>query len=209
MCEEPNPSPSEFRKGYRAYQAHEARDAMYKVATFLVRHFWGEPRDMADGMGALLLTWNQGCYRFGSFDFACLEEALRKKENMRVIEKLRPRNIQSFVEADEAPVKELFSALFEALQIKGGVHDGYRSPVAAAKALHLLAPDFLPLWDNEIAKRYKCRCDWCPDQKYVKFIYKMRGLARRLQKYVPPRCGKTFLKLIDEYNYAKCTQGWI
>ena len=207
MAETANLSPSEFERGYLAFRAREPRDAMYKTATFLVQHFWGQPRDMADGMGVLLLTWNQAFYRYGSFDFALLEEALRT--NMAVIEELRPRNIQSLVEADEPIVRQLFLAFLDALRIKEGKKKDCKSPVAVSKALHLLAPDFLPLWDDKIARGYDCYYNLRPDQKYVTFAYKMRSLAQQLQEHVPPDCGRTFLKLIDEYNYAKHTKGWI
>jgi hypothetical protein len=50
------PDPEDFRKGCAEYERHEKRDAMYKIATFLVSHFWGKPSDMADGLGVLLLT---------------------------------------------------------------------------------------------------------------------------------------------------------
>ena len=175
---------------------------MYRIATFLVEHFWGQPRDMADGMGVLLLTWNQAFYRYGSFDFALLEDALRA--NMAVIERLRHRNIQSLVAADEPAVEGLFLAFLDALQTERG-----RSPVAVAKALHLLAPAFLPLWDDKIARAYGCYYNTHPERKYVAFAYHMQALARRLQEHVPPDCGRTFLKLIDECNYAKYTKGWI
>ena len=202
MCEIPNVTPSEFERGYQAFQAREPRDAMYKIATFLVRHFWGQPRDMADGMGVLLLTWNQAFYRYGSFDFALLEEALRT--NMAVIEELRTRDIQSFVETDEPTIKRLFLAFLDALRTERG-----KSPVAVAKALHLLAPGFLPIWDDKIARAYACHYNRHPEKKYVAFAYKMQTLAGQLQEHVPPDCGRTFLKLIDEYNYAKHTKGWM
>ncbi|HUU17852.1 MAG TPA: hypothetical protein VMW72_11925 [Sedimentisphaerales bacterium] len=202
MAETPKLTPSEFERGYQAYQAREPRDAMYKIATFLVDHFWGQPRDMADGMGVLLLTWNQPFYRYGSFDFALLEDALRT--NMGVIEALRPRNIESLVEADEPTIKRLFLAFLDALRTERG-----KSPVAVAKALHLLAPDFLPIWDDKIARAYGCHYNPHPDQKYMVFAYEMQCLSRQLQEHVPPGCDRTFLKLIDEYNYAKYTKHWI
>jgi hypothetical protein len=180
---------------------------MYKTATFLVEHFWGQPRNMADGMGVLLLTWNQAFYRYGSFDFALLEDALRT--NIHVIEKLRTRDIQSFVNEDEPIIKQLLIDFLDALRIKEGKKKGYKSPVAVAKALHLLAPGFLPLWDKEIAKAYGCPYESDPDRKYVAFAYMMQALARQLQMHMPSDCGRTFLKLIDEYNYAKYTKGWI
>src|SRR5207237_9584459 len=139
-AETPSLTPSEFERGYRAFQAREPRDAMYKTATFLVGHFWGHPRDMADGMGVLLLTWNQAFYRYGSFDFALLEHALRA--NMLGFEELRLRNIQSLAQADEPTVSQLFLAFLDALRIKEGKKKDCKSPVAAAKALHLRAPSF-------------------------------------------------------------------
>ena len=207
MVETPNLTPSEFERGYQAFQAREPRDAMYKTATFLVEHFWGQPRDMADGMGVLLLTWNQAFYRYGSFDFGLLEEALRA--NMPVIEGFRPRDIESFALADEPAIERLFMAFLDALRIKEGKKKDCKSPVAVAKALHLLAPSFLSIWDDKIARAYGCHYTPQPAQKYVAFAYHMQALGRQLQGHVPAGCGRTFLKLIDECNYAKYTKGWI
>lgn len=162
---------------------------------------------MADGMGVLLLTWNQAFYRYGSFNFSLLEDALRA--NMPAIERLRARDIQSLVEPDEPTIRQLFLAFLDVLQIAEGKKKGSRSPVAVAKALHLLAPGFFPLWDDKIARGYECYYSPDPDRKYLTFAYKMQELARQLQEHVPPDCGRTFLKLIDEYNYAKHTKGWI
>ncbi len=200
-------SPSEFQMGFNAFQEREPRDAMYKTATFLVNHFWGEPKDMADGMGILLLTWNQAFYRYGSFDFSCLEEVLR--DNMDTIKKLRNRNIQSFEPADESVMTDLFMAFLESLRIRDGKKKDCKSPVAVAKALHLLAPNFFPIWDYEIAQAYGCYYKPHPAQKYLNFAYKMQQMAFLLEKEVPADSGKTFLKLIDEYNYAKYTKNWV
>jgi hypothetical protein len=201
------PTPSEFKRGYLAFQTRENRDAMYKTASFLVDHFWGKPGEMADGMGTLLLTWNQAFYRYGSFDFGLLEEALRS--NIPVIEKLRQRHISTFAEVDEAVVSGLFIALLAALRIRDGKKKDCRSSVAVAKALHLLAPSFLPLWDDKIARAYNCHYSLHPDRKYITFTYMMKTLAQRLDEQVPVNGGRTFLKLIDEYNYAKFTKAWI
>ncbi len=207
MVEMPNVTPSEFERGYMAFQAREPRDAMYKTATFLVEHFWGQPRDMADGMGVLLLTWNQALYRYGPFDFGLLEEALRA--NMPVIQSLRKRTIESLMEADEPVVMKLFLEFLIALRIKEGKKQDNKSPVAVAKALHLLAPGFLPLWDKAIALAYRCDYGTQPGRKYLEFAYGMQRLSRQLGGCVPPDCGRTFLKLIDEYNYARFTKGWV
>jgi hypothetical protein len=59
------PSPSDFKNGCLAYEKNEQRDSMYKVATFLMKEYWGHPADMADALGVLLSTWNNAFYRYG------------------------------------------------------------------------------------------------------------------------------------------------
>lgn len=200
-------APSEFQKGVKAFQESEPRDAMYKTATFLVNHFWGKPKNMADGMGTLLLTWNQAFYRYGSFDFGCLENVI--ENNICDIEKLRNRDIQSLDTADEPVIKELFCDFLVAIRIKEGRKKDCKSPVAVAKALHLLAPNFFPLWDDKIARAYGCYYKNDPEQKYLDFAFKMKTLSLQFQNHIPACTNKTFLKLIDEYNYAKYTKKWV
>lgn len=200
-------TPSEFEQGYRIFQSKDPRDAMYKTATFVVEHFWGRPREMADGIGVILLTWNQALYRYGTFDFEILEEVLRN--NMDVFEEFRIRNILTLTDADKPIIEQLFQLLLDALRIKEGKRKDYKSPVAVAKALHLLAPAFFPLWDDKISNGYNCRYSHHPAQQYLSFAFKMQTLAGELHHLVPPDCGRTFLKLIDEYNFAKYTRNWI
>ncbi len=105
---------------------------------------------------------------------------------------------------------------------------GRRSPVGVAKALHLLCPDFFPIWDGEIASAYKC-CWYSWEKaphKYIEFINKNRrvldGLLpdmknserKKAIKDICRECSvgdqeKFILKILDEYNYAKFTQEWI
>jgi len=88
------PAIDDFRRGYQAFQKRERRDAMYKTATFLVNHFWGKPADMADGLGVLLLTWNQAFYRYGPFDFQRLEDCIAKNEPTLDLFRRRMRGIR-------------------------------------------------------------------------------------------------------------------
>jgi len=98
---------------------------------------------MADNMGVLLLTWNQAFYRYGFFDFEKLE--LWLTENMALLNSFRQRNILSYSALDNTIIKQLFEELLFALQsISADEKVIKRSPVAASKALHLVAPDFLP-----------------------------------------------------------------
>jgi hypothetical protein len=200
------PGREEFLKGCEEFEKHETRDAMYKVATFLVSHFWGKPADMADGLGVLLLTWNQAFYRYGIFDFNKLERCIA--DNFQRIENFRGRDISTLSSSDEGDIRLLFNQFLESLQIDSGKMQGRRSPVAVAKALHLLAPNFFPLWDYKIAQAYGCYYDKNPGEKYVSFCKITKSVADKVKNYII-RSDKTLIKLIDEYNYSKYTQRWI
>ena len=199
------PSRDGFHKGCEEFAKHERRDAMYKVATFLVSHFWGKPSAMADGLGVLLLTWNQAFYRYGIFDFDKLEKSIN--DNLQKIENFRNRDILSLSSSDEDDIKELFTIFLEALQIDVG-KQRKKSPVAVAKTLHLLAPNFFPLWDDKIARAYGCYYNKNPAEKYVSLCKITKTIADKVKNYID-RSDKTLTKLIDEYNYSKYTQGWI
>lgn len=203
-------SQDDFRNGYLAYQEKEKRDALYKVATFLVEHFWGKTDDMADSLGVLLLTWNQAFYRYGPFNFDNLEKCLF--ENLDLFNSFRTRDILSNSFEDEKPIRYLFKQMLVALQICEGAKEGNKSPVAVAKALHLLAPAFFPLWDDPISRAYNCYflSGKFPEDKYITFMKRMKQIALVVEAYPEVhQPGKTILKLIDEYNYSKFTKSWI
>jgi len=202
------PSPSEFKRGYDEFQSHEKRDAMYKIATFLVSYFWGKSSEMANSIGVLLLTWNQAFYRFGLFDFDKLEQCIT--DNQSILNNYRQRDILTYSSSDDSSIKHLFGEFLMALQIDDGKRAGVKSPVSVSKALHLLAPGFFPLWDEKIARAYNCYYASNPEQKYLIFMGKMKQIADKLYPSVNLKAnGKTLLKLIDEYNYAKYTKQWV
>ena len=196
----------EFHKGCEEYKKHEKRDAMYKVATFVLSHYWGNPSDMADGLGVLLLTWNQAFYRYGTFNFDRLEKSITY--NLHKIEIFRNRDILSLSSSDADDIKNLFAVFLEALQIDAGKSQGKKSPVAVAKTLHLLAPNFFPLWDYKIARAYGCSYNQNPAEEYVSFCRITKMMADKVKNWID-KSGRTLVKLIDEYNYSKYTHEWI
>jgi hypothetical protein len=200
------PTAVQLERGYKEFHAREPRDAMYKTATFLVCHYWGRPAEMADSLGVLLLTWNQAFYRYGSFDFGKLEECIA--HNMIALEGYRARTILEYTPKDQPHISDLFAQFLVALAIANGTKKGAQSPVAVTKALHLLAPCFFPLWDKKIAQVYGCGYSQRPLEKYIEFMKLSQDMACRLQSVILP-AGKTLLKLIDEYNYAIYTKGWV
>src|SRR5713226_2386422 len=84
-------SPQKLNQGCLAFQQRERRDAMYKTATFLVKHFLGKPTEVAEGLGVLLCVWNHAFYRNGPFDYDLLEKCIAK--NQAVLDTFRHRNI--------------------------------------------------------------------------------------------------------------------
>ena len=206
---------------------------MYRIAQRVVGEAFDEEdyNDLTDGLGVLLLTWNQAFYRYGSFDFDRLEEVLR--DHWGAITGLRARDVASFAPGEEeASVRHLFAAFLDALRIAvDNKMNGRQSPVAVAKTLHLLAPRFFPLWDVAIARAYGClwqgavtaprhyaafmeitkqsvdsvaadyaRITGCPEEE---------SIPRIEQELMVGGFHKPILKLIDEYNYSRYTQGWI
>lgn len=200
------PTKEEFLRGVEEYEKREKRDAMYKVATFVVSQFWGNPADVADGLGVLLLTWNQAFYRYGMFDFDRLHRCI--EDNMEAIEGFRTLDISTLSAGDADPIAALFDQFLVALQIESGKSRGKRSPVAVAKALHLLGPSFFPLWDDKIAREYRCYYASAPAEKYVQFSRITKAIGDVVRLYTD-RSDKTLVKLIDEYNYARFTRGWL
>jgi hypothetical protein len=127
---------------------------MYKAATFLVRHFWGKFAEIADGLGVLLLTWNNAHYRYGSFDFQLLEKTLA--DNQQLLASFRNRHIFSYAPADDPSITRFSASFWRRCGSARARKKECASPVAVAKALHLLAPGYFPLWDLEIANAYGC-----------------------------------------------------
>ncbi|NPV02416.1 MAG: hypothetical protein HPY53_13665 [Brevinematales bacterium] len=205
------PTKKEFEEGIKKYEENEPREGMYKVATFYIEQFWDKPAEMADGLGALLLTWNQAFYRYGFFNFNDLEDYIKK--NFKMLEGYRNRKIDSFdIDQEKDEIKIIFNDLREVLKItvkEKGKDKVKRSPVAVAKALHLLAPHFFPIWDQEIAKGYECNYQNNPAErqaeKYIEFCKISKDMYEGLKKYCSSHPNKTVLKLIDEYNYSKYT----
>jgi len=204
-------SMTDLEIGCRQFEELEPRDSMYRVSTFLVREWWNEPARLVEALSVLLLVWNSNFYRFGGggFNEQTLENCLRN--NQPLINRFRDRDISSLSEVDHADIQKLFIALSEALKRK---KDGVESPVSAGKTLHLLAPNFFPLWDQYIAPAYQCPYQYeLACIAYIGFSQRMRDLIAPLRVELAseqsPRkewlSKKTLLKRIDEYNYVTFT----
>ena len=102
------------------------------------------------------------------------------------------------------------STALMALEIAEGKSKGRQSPVAVAKALHLLAPGFFPLWDKAIAIAYACDYSVSAVNAYLRFMNIAKRMVEKHAETIRPLLtGKTPLKVLDEYNYAKFARQWV
>jgi hypothetical protein len=192
---------ADVRAAREAFEAREPRDLFYRAATELVALAVRDPARLtvAEALGVLLQTWNKNYYRFHkAFDaahFTEIDELLR--DNRETLAAFRQMSIEDLQDEDGPRVYALFEA-FEAVL----------GPVGAAKALHLLAPAFFPLWDRAIARKYGVPLDGADSKgdHYWRFFLVTKRQAGEL---VAQGFEGKPLKAIDEYNYCKFTKQWI
>lgn len=146
--EVPVPTIEEMNKGICAFRKYEPRDSVYTVATFIISTFfeisnlWKFDKQktagaIADGVGVLLLIWNQAFYQYGEFDANELRNCIER--NWEDIVSYRNRTITSIQKWDKGKIERLFNDFLDALKIPS-INDKKerKSPVAVAKALHSL-----------------------------------------------------------------------
>jgi len=196
---------SEIETSCRTYEELGQWDSVYRIATTLVSQGFGEPKDVSktvDGLIVLLWIRNQQFYGPNGFDEPAMRQLLIRNESL--LDNLRNRDINSFGNQnyDDETVERMFIELLHPLR-----KDRKRSPVSVAKALHLLAPDFFPLWDAAIATNWTCPFGSQSRIGYVVFCHRMKEFAEPLVEEMtapssPWLSKKTLVKRIDEYNYV-------
>lgn len=215
------PSKEEFIKGVKAYRRQEERDAVYKIAQYLIEELFKAPKDeevkgrtraewTTDAVGTLLLVWNWAFYRYGQLNFYKFQETIERY--YQDLLSFRNRNIETLSKSDENLIKEIFIGFAEATSTNVDGKQKF-TPVGVVKALHLLAPNFFPLWDQEIAKAYGCPLNYGTiedkAQRYITFMGKIKKFLEEITSWDLPDDIEINLKSIDEYNYAKYTKNWI
>jgi hypothetical protein len=184
-----------------AFGTHEPRDIFYRAASDLVQlvRSGGGTITLGEALAVLLQTWNKQYYQF------------------------RPATAQHFQDVDDLITKHsvwltsvqarlISSVTIQDLVDIGNVFDDFAQvlgPVGASKALHLLAPRFLPLWDQTIAESYglKASNKVTNADRYRQWVGIVKGQAAAIT--LPPGDNRNVLKAIDEYNYCHFTKGWI
>jgi len=194
----PRPSLSDVIDARARFREVEPRGLFYRAATELVA-LAREGKiglELAEAIAVLLQTWNATYYRFsGKLDESHVVSLSRLiKSYGEYLSSVRERSIRTLTSDDTGSVQQAFQD-FEKLL----------GPVGAAKTLHLLAPTYFPLWDNEIASRFGCRLTkrGSNGQKYCSFMLKMKEQVSRI--FGNDRSIADPLKALDEWSYCRFT----
>src|ERR1039458_3638598 len=134
---------------------------------------------------------NRQYYRFRPEEARDLRENLEPliAAELAILLEFRRRRIATLTGADEQAVRRLFCRFWPTLR-----------PVGTGKALHVLAPNFFPLWDNAIASN----CGVSLEDGFFQFMLLMKEQVVNLPDELAP--GLTALKAIDEYNYLQAAK---
>jgi hypothetical protein len=195
----PAPSVDDLARARTQYKQVEPRDLFYRAATDLLSRAHGANSvlNLGEALAVLLFTWNQAFYRYhppGPEHITALEHLLAAHEH--ALEAAKSRTLTSLDSEDGAEIESLFLAFEQLL-----------GPVGAAKALHLLAPNFFPIWDRRIAARYvgELGIRGRNASRYVAFMTNTAAQCLALQD--SPGAPPDPVKALDEWNYVRITRG--
>ncbi len=193
------PSADDLRRAHKTYFEKAKRDVFYRAAVMLIPKALNGQSEfpLADVLELFLQTWNRQYYRFHPWSAEHHRQIeLLLNECLSQISTLRQRVFSSYIEgfSEEGMMWFIFNRFKQTL-----------GPVGAAKALHVLAPAFCPLWEGEIAKQaYRVPLDGAG------YVAMMRAVQVQLANLGnTTTLGGNPLKLIDEYNYCHYAKGWI
>lgn len=182
------------------YREIEARDLFYRAATDLVGralHDPSSPLTLGEAVAVLLFTWNSAFYRYHppTVDLVDrIEDLLRSRRP--ALDLWRQAELRREEIPDEPT--EILATFTEFETLLG--------PVGAAKALHLLAPGFFPIWDGKIAAAYGCRLGKSGTNagRYARFMSQAAEQCERLR--AESGTPTDLVKALDEWNYVTYTR---
>jgi hypothetical protein len=194
----PAPSVADLLRARTQYKQVEPRDLFYRAAADLLNRAYGADSvlNLGEALAVLLFTWNQAFYRYhppGPEHITAIERLLAAHE--QALEVAKSRTLTSLDPEDGVGVESVFTAFEELL-----------GPVGAAKALHLLAPNFFPIWDRRIASRYVGELGprGRNAARYVAFM--TNTAAQCLALHAQVAAPIDVVKALDEWNYVRITR---
>lgn len=217
---------SELITDLRCYRRNEPREAVYQAAHEMVDRHWRQHdwEKVSLGVAALLVSWNARVYVGKDVSFAEMTGFL--ETHAEELTRLRGTDLHGT--ASEVTCRHLFNGLTPMLMARSRRGPrAWGTPVGVAKALHIIAPRYFPLWDRTIATAAghsipQERSRWAG--QYESFALTARRLVGNIVKAAQRMSGagstndalewlrlrtnnrglyKTWLKFADEYNYAR------
>jgi hypothetical protein len=204
------PTLAQLRDARDEFKKIEPRDFFYWSVTKLVAAVLdadteaGKIDELVRALMMLLTTWNKNYYRFFESrkggtsleqHFADLERVISKY--FERLAGFRGQRLHEVADLPEDDIRRIFHDFADVL-----------GRVGAAQCLHLLAPDFFPLWDAAILKGYGMENSpyrSCTDaERYVAFMKITKTQLNCLGDF--SSLTDNPLKSLDEYNYCSFTK---
>lgn len=203
----------------RLYREIASSDSGFDTAYAKMREKLGPNPDLSsqEQRDALMTFLNEWLCRIPEANFPSLKAGLQTWA-ARWITRLPAagRDIRSLATQERRQIGDAYAAL---LALGQGLHF---QNTAAAKTLHALRPDALPIWDNKIKNQFgrEQPANAEPGWLYSAFlgevadeISELEHDVKRLNRspgdvlhLVSRECG-SLVKLVDEYNYITITLG--
>jgi hypothetical protein len=191
------PPKDEFLHVIAVYGGH---NEYYFEALAGLQMNWGDAEKMADAIWPWLRNWHSSFYMYGDGDPKAIALAIEK--DFKVIDKFHDRQIGTLTAIDTPDINRLFGrfAIASGRQNRNGRQS---TPVGAAKILHSLCPNFLPMGDDKIFGYYDCELN---EDGYLKFCRITKQFAATVRPYLAHSDDRSVLKRIDEFNYSYITE---
>jgi hypothetical protein len=185
------------------YEANEPRDLFYRAATELVSLALAGRTKLAisEAIAVLLQTWNREYYRFHEFNAQHFTDINNLLSSQRAILSTARKNVIQKLDSSNNTTATTVKQTFRKFELVLG-------PVGAAKSLHLLAPDYFPLWDRAIARAYVGNLGKAGTNG-PRFWQMMCYASQQAQVLIGSGFTANPLKAIDEFNYCHFSRGWI
>ncbi len=194
------PSVDDLEKAHKIFFEKEKRDVFYRAAILLMPLALSGQITLsaADVLEIVLQSWNSQFYRFHPWSPGHHHDIEQLVVDFQPqISAARTRSISSCSKGfngDEGWIWLTFVGFSKVLRAVG-----------AAKALHVLAPTFFPLWDRTIARKaYGVPLD---ETGYIAMMRTVQVQEKGIGDN--QTLGSDFLKLIDEYNYCYYKKRWL
>jgi len=184
------PTANELRQAHEEYKRTVPNSYLVTIHRVAAALSHRSSDELATALAKWLQDLNRQYYRFRPKEAATLSERLKPlvAAELESLLGFRQRSLKTVTKSDEGEVLRLF-VLFRT----------ECGPVGAGKALHVMAPNCFPLWDNAIADSYGI----ATETGYFQFMGIVRQQVLDLPAKIAPSV--TALKALDEYNYLKAS----